>query len=221
MASFTRTIPVEAPRTDTEAAERASSIRGELTPEQKRDREYNAPPKKIPPHHKMAQELYEALCNAKTFSELEQASSFYEEFKRGEGRISGHYGKMLSKNKCDYDFGNRINKKAAKVQGKIDAMGEVFNSEAHGDRTLQEAKVELKKTLGSDYDTDDYDFSSSDDEEAVTGAGAFKEGGRRRRRKSKKRKKKNKKKTRKKRKKRKTRKKRKLRKKKRRKTNRK
>lgn len=216
-----RTLPVQAPTTDAGAAKRASSIRGDITPEQKRDMEYNAPPKKIPRHHKMAQELYNALCNAKTFSELEQAYSFYETFKREEGRISGHYGKMLSKNKCDYDFGNRINKKAAKVQGKIDAMGEVFNSEAHGDKTLEDAKDELKNTLGSDYDTDDYDFSSSDDEEAGAGAGASKEGGRRRRRKSKKSKKKKKKKTRKKRKKRKTRKKRKLRKKKRRKTNRK
>tara|TARA_B100000902_G_scaffold253141_1_gene239569 strand:- start:189 stop:830 length:642 start_codon:yes stop_codon:yes gene_type:complete len=213
MASFTKTIPVQAPRTDTEAAEMASLIRCEPTQEQKRERAYYTP-EKIDPRHKRAQELFEALCNAKTFSELEQASFFYEEFKGKEGRISGHYGKMISKNKCDSDFGNRINEKAAEVQKKIDIMVDKLPPEFPSDTNWDESFR---------LDSDSSYYSSSGDEEAGAGAGAgaSKEGGRRKKRKSKKRKKKKKKKTRKKRKKRKTRKKRKLRKKKRRKTNRK
>ena len=192
MASFTRTIPVNAPNTDYEAAAMVSSI-STMPPRSA------ASSNKIPRHHEIAQQLYKALCNAKTFSQLEQAYSDYEEFKRIEGNISGHYGKMKSRNIMDNDFGKRINEKAAEVQEKIDIMVEKLPPEFSRD-------TEWKEHFRQDSDSSDY--LSSDDE------GASKVGGRRRRRKSKKRKKKKKKKTRKKRKKRKTSKKRKLRKKK-------
>ena len=147
---------------------------------------------KIPRHHEIAQQLYKALCNAKTFSQL--AYSDYEEFKRIEGNISGHYGKMKSRNIMDNDFGKRINEKAAEVLEKIDIMVEKLPPEFSRD-------TEWKEHFRQDSDSSDY--LSSDDE------GASKVGGRRRRRKSKKRKRK-KKKTRKKRKKRKTRQKKKI-----------
>ena len=199
-----KTIPVQAPRTDTGAAEMASLIRREPTLEQKREMDYYAAPPEEDPETKNSRILLEIL---------EEANKTNEKFEldRAIGAIMDFKGMYYASQSSKFRGKNaeRLTELEKIIEDKMDDLG-------YADVSVTQWSHELSKWRNSS----DSDYSSSDEE----GAGASKDnnkGGRRRRRKSKKSKKKKKKKTRKKRKKRKTRKKRKLRKKKRRKTNRK